>query len=137
MLEAMAIPDHWWNAFKHEAIQLLQQFKYYQPGQMPPPLMVPTPQQQAPPQQQATPQQQAPPQQQPPPQQQAVGYGKLQQLETLDYQSQQLQPTIPWVTGSTSSPPLNRFLVVHSFGSQIPTPVSVMDLLDFNCKYGC
>ena len=30
--ESMAIPKHRWGAFKTQAIQLLQQFEYYQPG---------------------------------------------------------------------------------------------------------
>ena len=78
--EAMAIPEHWWGIFKRQAIQLLQHVEYYQPGQMPPPVMASAlpfdhPQQQAPLQQQAPPQHQPLPQQQPPSQQQAGRYG--------------------------------------------------------------
>ena len=39
--EALAIPDPRWNAFKQEAIWLLEQYELYQPPPMPPPAMVP------------------------------------------------------------------------------------------------
>ena len=40
--EVLAILDPRWNAFKHETIQLLEQYELYQPPtQMPPPTNVP------------------------------------------------------------------------------------------------